>query len=283
MIPDLPEGRERPAAPVPTPPDLSVLVAGRTWRRNLVGEAGAAVHRLSLDGAADLYLKHGTGDVARDIADEAARLRWLAPHVSTPHVVYYAADGEEAWLLTTALPGRTAYERMAAEPAHAPRVAALIGAFLKTLHALSAARCPFDSGADGRLNLAKARMEAGLVDVDDFDDAHAGWSAEQVWDKMIALRPTVADPVVTHGDYSLDNILIADGPITDSPITDSHVSGCIDLGRLGVADRYQDLAIAWNCLDEFGPNAQQAFLDAYGLAELDADRLAFHLALDEFF
>ena len=272
------EDRERASTPVPTPNDLSALVAGRTWRRNLVGEAGAAVHRLSLDGAPDLYLKHGTGDVARDIADEAARLRWLAPHVSTPHLVYYAADGDEAWLLTTALPGRTAYEQMAAEPSRSPRVAGLIGAFLTTRHALPAAQCPFDSGADRRLELAKARMKAGLVDVGDFDDVHAGWSAEQVWDKMIALRPSVADPVVTHGDYSLDNILIADGPITDS-----HVSGCIDLGRLGVADRYQDLAIAWNCLDEFGPDAQRAFLDAYGLAELDADRLAFHLALDEFF
>lgn len=273
MTPDPCEDREHPAAPVPTPPDLSALVAGRTWRRNLVGEAGASVHRLSLDGAPDLYLKHGTGEVAGDIADEAARLRWLSPHVATPQVVYYAADGEAAWLLTTALPGRTAYERMAAEPARAPCVAALIGGFLKTLHALPAAQCPFDSGADGRLELAKARMEAGLVNVDDFDDAHTGWSAEQVWDKMIALRPTVAEPVVTHGDYSLDNILV----------TDSQVSGCIDLGRLGVADRYQDLAIACNCLDEFGPDAQRAFLDAYGLADLDADRLAFHLALDEFF
>ncbi|WP_453976563.1 APH(3') family aminoglycoside O-phosphotransferase [Brevundimonas sp. Marseille-Q4549] len=267
------EDRERASTPVPTPNDLSALVAGRTWRRNLVGEAGAAVHRLSLDGAADLYLKHGTGDVAGDIVDEAARLRWLSSHVTTPQLVYSAADGEEAWLLTTALPGRTAYERMAAEPPRAPQFAALIGGFLKTLHALPAAQCPFDSGADRRLELAKARMKAGLVDVDDFDDVHAGWSAEQVWDKMIALRPTVADPVVTHGDYSLDNILIAE----------VQVSGCIDLGRLGVADRYQDLAIAWNYLDEFSPDAQRAFLDAYGLTKLDQDRLAFHLALDEFF
>ena len=30
-------------------------------------------------------------------------------------------------------------------------------------------------------------------------------------------------------------------------------------------------------------DAGLGILDAYGLAELDADRLAFHLALDEFF
>ncbi|MCY3126397.1 hypothetical protein ECE26_17640, partial [Acinetobacter baumannii] len=32
--------------------------------------------------------------------------------------------------------------------------------------------------------------------------------------------------------------------------------GCIDVGRVGIADRYQDLAILWNCLGEFSPSLQ---------------------------
>lgn len=265
--------RERPATPEPLPPDLSALVAGRTWRRDLVGEAGAAVHRLSLPGALDLYLKHGRGEVARDIADEAARLRWLAAHVATPRVVQVSTADDEAWLLTTALLGRTAYDLMTAAPVQAPIIADRIAAFLRSLHAIPPAQCPFDSSPERRLDLAHARMQAGLVDIDDFDAAHEGWTAQQVWNEMIALRPAQLDLVVTHGDYSLDNILLDDG----------QVSGCIDLGRLGVADRYQDLAIAWNCLDEFGPDLQARFITAYGLAELDEARLRFHLALDEFF
>jgi aminoglycoside 3'-phosphotransferase-1 len=265
--------RERPAAPEPLPPELSALAEGRTWRRNLVGEAGATVHRLSLRNAPDLYLKHGRGDVAQDIADEAARLRWLAAHVATPQVAHVSTRAKEAWLLTTALPGRTAYEVMAADRAQAPVIVDRIAAFLRKLHAIPLAQCPFDSGPEHRLKLAYARMHAGLVDPEDFDDTHEGWTAQQVWDEMIALRPTHLDRVVTHGDYSLDNILIADG----------EVSGCIDVGRLGVADRYQDLAIAWNCFDEFGSDLQARFLAAYDVAELDEAKLRFHLDLDEFF
>lgn len=55
----------------------------------------------------------------------------------------------------------------------------------------------------------------------------------------------------------------------------------IDVGRLGVADRYQDLAILWNNLEEYGLGAE--LLRAYGEAEPDETRLRFHLMLDELF
>ncbi|MFP5456852.1 MAG: APH(3') family aminoglycoside O-phosphotransferase, partial [Alphaproteobacteria bacterium] len=48
-------------------------------------------------------------------------------------------------------------------------------------------------------------------------------------------------------------------------------------------DRYQDVAIAWNSLGEFGADLQHRFLLRYGIAKLDARRLEFHLTLDEFF
>lgn len=90
---------------------------------------------------------------------------------------------------------------------------------------------------------------------------------------MQALLPLSPDPVVTHGDYSLDNLLIQDGEVV----------GCIDAGRVGIADRYQDIAIVWNCLGEFGPESQEGFLRAYGIAGPDRRKLDFHLMLDELF
>jgi aminoglycoside 3'-phosphotransferase-1 len=83
----------------------------------------------------------------------------------------------------------------------------------------------------------------------------------------------LAPPVVTHGDFSLDNILIAD----------SVVSGCIDVGRAGLADRYQDIAILWNCLGDFGPHLQRRLLAALGEASGDRARIDFHVLLDELF
>ncbi len=120
---------------------------------------------------------------------------------------------------------------------------------------------------------ARARLEAGLVDADDFDEERAGMTARAVWDEMAALLPLAADTVVTHGDYSLDNLILRDGAVV----------GCIDVGRVGLADRYQDLAIAWNGLGEFGPSLQARFLQSYGIDRPDEQKLRFHLMLDEFF
>jgi aminoglycoside 3'-phosphotransferase-1 len=61
------------------------------------------------------------------------------------------------------------------------------------------------------------------------------------------------------------------------------VTGCIDVGRLGVADRYQDIAILWQNLREFGDDAAARFLAGYGIAALDGERLEFHRCLDELF
>ncbi|SFP66651.1 Phosphotransferase enzyme family protein [Sphingomonas rubra] len=184
-------------------------------------------------------------------------------------------DADGAWLLMSALAGQTAYQCLADATSAVARgeVVDALARDLSALHALPAAECPLDSGAAVRLVQARARIDAGLVDEDDFGEARAGWDAEQVWDELTRLRPRDDDRVVTHGDYSLDNILMANG----------RVVGLIDLGRVGMADRYQDLAILADCLDEFDDDLRDRLFATYGIAEPDTDRLDFHLCLDEMF
>ncbi len=55
------------------------------------------------------------------------------------------------------------------------------------------------------------------------------------------------------------------------------------VGRVGIADRYQDLAILWNCLGEFSPSLQKRLFQKYGIDNPDMNKLQFHLMLDEFF
>ena len=272
MAGGLTEGREVAAVPPAMPEPIASAVAGYRWARDTVGESGAAVYRLHASDRPTLFLKHGTGDVAAAVADEAARLAWLAAHLPVPEVVGFVA-GRDAWLLTAALPGRTAYQRLAEEPESRVATVDALTDLLRRLHALPVGRCPFDSGHELRLAHARQRLIAGEVDADDFGAEHAGWSPEQVWEEMVGLLPLAADPVVTHGDYSLDNILLGDGG----------TCGCIDVGLAGVADRYQDIAILWHSLAEFGAEWQQRFLHGYGIAEPDMARLRFHLCLDEFF
>lgn len=268
--------KKQAAVTAAMPASLRTAVAGYEWVRDSAGESDAAVYRLQgRDGAPDLFLKHGKGVAAAELADELARLRWLAPYLPVPVVVQFArvAAPDQAWLLMTALPGTTASAVLEANPALRSTVVDAMAAFLRRLHALPVSGCPFDAGPAVRLDQARQRIDAGLVDTDDFDAERKGWTAEQVWAALQDCQPVAPDLVVTHGDFSLENILLQDGAVV----------GCLDVGRSGVADRYQDLAIVWRALGELDAALQQRFAEQYGLLDIDQGKLQFHLLLDELF
>jgi aminoglycoside 3'-phosphotransferase-1 len=259
---------------IPAPAGISAELPGYKWARATIGESGGAVNRLhGKAGAPDLYLKHGKNAIADDITDEMVRLRWLAEHISVPTVVHFIRTPDEAWLLMTAMPGRTAYQVLKTFPDIQLNLVDALAVFLRRLHGIPVSRCPFTSDHAYRLLCARARIDAGLVEANDFDKERDGWTPEQVWEAIQDLLPLAPDPVVTHGDFSLDNLLIRDGEVV----------GCIDAGRVGIADRYQDLAIVWSCLGEFGASLQERFMTQYGILEPDQGKLQFHLMLDELF
>lgn len=190
-----------------------------------------------------------------------------------PGVRAFVQSAGEAWLLTTALTGRTAEQLFDEQPGERLALAHLLGRFLRQLHALPTGDCPFDARLPLRMAAARRNMDAGLVDEEDFDPEREGWTAEQVWKGLQANLPLPLQEVVTHGDFSLGNVLVEDG----------QVSGCIDVGRLGVADPYQDLAVLWNCLRGCGPELADALWNGYGIDRPDKRRLHAHLLLDELF
>ncbi|MEE2915913.1 MAG: APH(3') family aminoglycoside O-phosphotransferase, partial [Pseudomonadota bacterium] len=257
------------------PASWDARLAGYEWYRDGAGESGGVIHRLTRAGAPSLYLKHGTDAVAAAIVDEAVRLRWLQGRVPAARPVAFADEDGAAWLLTIGVAGRTGDAWLDHDSALLPVIVAAFAGFLTQLHALPVDDCPFEAGAALRLAAARRRVGAGEVDVEDFADDHLGWDAE----RMLAHTEALYDPdlhqrVVTHGDFSLGNLLMDER---------GHVTGCIDVGLLGVADPYQDIAILCANLGELDPAAERAFLDAIGVASPDRQRMAFHRCLDELF
>jgi len=250
-------------------------VADCRWRRTHTGQSGAAVYRLTRADAADVYLKQAHGPAATALGDEMSRLRWLATQrMEVPEVVAFLALENTAWLLTTALPGHTAHDGLCDADAETRRaIVAEIARFLRVFHDLPVDDCPFNSGHAFWMSQARDRMASGEVDTEAFNDDHAGWPPFQVWQKMMTLLPMTVDPVVAHGDFTLDNILMRNGRVT----------GCVDVGRAGAADRYHDIASLWNTLAPFGPDLQAAFLRECRILRPDDRKLQFHLCLDEFF
>ena len=250
------------------PARLAPLI-DRGWTRVTHGKSGDAVWKTG-GGERTLFLKSSRLFPESEHPGEVERLRWLASKaIPAPEIVDAFEADDHGWLLMTALPGHD-LTHLTDRPAD---LVAVLAAALRALHAIDPATCPFDRRLDAQLAAGAANVAAGRVDETDFDSAHDGWTAREVLAWLREHRPDGGDLVVTHGDASLPNFMASGETFT----------GMLDCGRLGVSDRWQDLAIAcrsiiFNC----GESHIAPFLAAYG-ADWDAERYAYYCALDELF
>lgn len=240
-----------PVGAVAVPVAVAAFADGATitpvWR-NTVGGLTFRVESSTPTGAASFvkFDPHASGE---SLDGERRRLEWVAGRFPVPRVIASGRDDTGEWLAT---------EAIEADPAVAPRwheapdaAARAMGTGLRLLHrAFDPADCPFDWSVDERIAIAGA---AGL-------------------DVPAELRdpPAIDRLVVCHGDACAPNTLIdASGGF----------AGIVDLGRLGVADRWADLAVAsWSLEWNFGEGLDAAFFEAYGVAP-DPVRIAYYREL----
>ena len=230
-----------PLDDVAVPPAVVAVARGRALHPLWHNELGGLTYGVG----DDLVVKWSPP--ALDLAPERERLAWASAYAVVPEVVDHGADDDGSWLITRRLPGQNAVSpRWTAQPATA--VAAL-GQGLRALHdRLPVDDCPFSwSVADRLTEVADPAARTAL-----------------------AAAPDVDRLVVCHGDACAPNTLLDD---------DGRWSGHVDLGSLGVADRWADLAVAtWSTVWNYGPGWEGALLDAYGVAP-DAERTAYYRAL----
>ena len=235
-----------PSGSVPVP-DAVVRMAGEAcpapvWRNAL----GGITFRLD-SGATARFVKWAPRGSLVDFAAEAERLQWAAPFTPVPRVLAEGSDDDGDWLVTAALPGSSAVsDRWRREPALAVRA---IGAGLRALHnALPLAGCPFDWSVAERVRQARER-----------DGCLVG--------RELPSGPPIDRLVVCHGDACAPNTLLDDR---------GRWTGHVDLGALGVADRWADLAVAtWSTEWNYGPGWEDELLAAYGV-EPDPVRTDFY-------
>ncbi|WP_144874865.1 aminoglycoside 3'-phosphotransferase [Microbacterium sp. 1.5R] len=222
-----------PEAALPVPAIVRALADGAAltpvWRNSLGG-----VTFCTDDGR---YIKWGPHDAEANMRDEAERMRWARRWTTVPEVLDQGQDAAHEWLVTAALPGRSAVDpRWVADPATAVRA---VGEGLRALHdALPVGDCPWSWDPASRI-------------------ANAAQRGIRVPDELRA-PPPVETLVVCHGDACMPNTLLDD---------DGRPLGHVDLAALGVGDRWADIAVAamsteWN----YGPGWADALVEACGLA-----------------
>ncbi|MCR2783348.1 MULTISPECIES: phosphotransferase [unclassified Microbacterium] len=129
-----------PVEPITVPTRVRALAGLAALTPVWLNNAGGVTFRTD-DGR---FIKHGPLNGETSLAAEAARLRWAGALTPVPRVLDAGEDGADEWLVTAAVPGRSAVDpRWVAEPATAVRA---IGEGLRAMHdTLPVASCPYDS------------------------------------------------------------------------------------------------------------------------------------------
>lgn len=261
--------RDRAGVPAAraVPAVVARVAAGRTTRAVWVNDAGGLTFEVG-EGLQRFFVKWARPERAWELEAEARRLRWAAAFTPVPTVIDQGGDDTGAWLATTPLVGHNAVApRWTAEPKVAVRA---IGEGLRALHdALPLKACPFSWSAGARLADARRRGAANALKPSDWHPIHRHLNVEEALALAGDIPPTDM-AVVCHGDACAPNTLLTD---------DGGWSGHVDLGSLGVADRWADLAVAtWSTEWNYGPGWEDQLLDAYGVTA-DQDRIAYYRLL----
>jgi len=258
-----------PASPEP-PAELAQLAPG--WEPVLAYRLvpGLTTWRLTSPTGAVRFAKVDASGGHRfpSLLDEAERMVWAAPHLPVPRVLELAQLGAVSVLLTDALPGRDG-----TDPAwrhDRPGLVRALGRGLRAFHeAVDASSCPFRFERQRALEHVRRRIAADDVDPGGFHREHAHFTPAAALNRLEATAPATEDLVVCHGDYCPPNVLLTEG----------RVSGYVDLGELGVADRWWDVAVgAWSAGWNFGPEHEPLFYEGYRIAP-DPARIGFYRLL----
>jgi kanamycin kinase len=277
----------KPALPEP----LEHQLEGFSFGRVTVGQSSAGVwrctrtpsgtHTFDLEKTLSqtVFLKIASvldnPDPGCSVRAEAEKLEWMRSRdVSVPNIVQFLELNGFEYLVTTALPGRDASNDWRKD--EIPRVVEALADGLRLLHSIPVEGCPFDLRLEIKMAQAKERVESGLIELNGLDEERLGRTAESLLQELLERKPSTEDLVFCHGDFCLPNIIL-DGPRV----------GFVDVGRAGIADRWQDLALMTRSLEsDMNPQFNgfsRRFLERYGVTEPDPEKLAFYTLLDEFF
>ena len=250
------------------PEEIKKKINGMAVRSHTIGMSGAGVY--SFSGEEKEYVLKVEKE-GREPATERQMLSWLRNKLPVPEIVYADTVKGNSYILMTALSGEMACSD--AWLAKEDEMIAHLAEGLKLFWEIDPADCPVDNTLEEKLWIAADRVKEGKIDLDDWEENNPFETPYILMQYLFDTRPK-EDIVVTHGDYCLPNIFLDKNGIT----------GFIDLGRGGLADRYQDIAL---CVRTLGYNlghhgGVDKLFAALDIAP-DYKKIDYYILLDEVF
>lgn len=254
--------------------------------KRIIGKRNFSIDRIGMSEASvicceDMVLKVEKSCVESD--NENKMMEWLWDKIPVPKIIYLEKVENKNYLLMSKINGR-----MSCEPEFLENPEVLVDILvqgLRMLWSIDISNCPCNNSIENKLKLAEERIKNKLCFMENVDkDTYCenGFnSPNQLLEWLRNNRPTESY-VLSHGDYGLPNIFI----------DNNKISGFIDLGRAGIADKYQDIAICYRSLvnnfsGKYGGKVYENFnvnilFEKLGINP-DWNKIKYYMLLDELF
>ncbi len=257
------------------PSSILSRVAGQPFTVNDTGMSGAQVFLFP-----GLALKISRHSVLTDGMVQV--MNWLEGRLPAPRVIALEKDAEKEYLLMTRITGKMACDRRYLE--QPDLLLSLLAEALHMLWRVDWTGCPQSRSLEEELAHARYSLENGLVDFSRCEPetfGPGGFKSPEALLLWLESNKPPLEPAFSHGDCCLPNIFFEG----------NQVSGFIDLGDAGIADKWRDLSLCFRSLRHntdgtygcvipgFRP---ERLFDYLGVAP-DWDKMRYYLLLDEFF
>ena len=166
----------------------------------------------------EVILKIQYTENKNNLKEEYERLKWIDGKLNTPKAYYYNEKDNIKYLIMEYKKGTPSFKF--------DDIGYQLGKALKQIHQVNIENCPFNKYSPEQL-LSNFLDKLDSI-YPEIQDNYKDETKETVIEFMKENIPT--DKVLTHGDYSMPNILINNEEIS-----------FIDLGELGISTKYLDI------------------------------------------
>lgn len=215
------------------PKIIQQYIKGMSCIEDTVGCSEASIYCYT-DNANTLYLKVEKTNL--EFSHEQKIMNWLQERLPVPQIIVQCTEQGYDYLLMTKIVGEMACEGHYLN--NPETLVRLLAAGIKMLQAIDISGCPFDCTLKNKLNIARNRIENNEIDMNDWEKHTEYNSPKELYDYLVTNQPE-EELCFSHGDYCLPNVFFENKKVT----------GFIDLGRAGIADKWQDIALCVRSLE----------------------------------